>query len=131
LEPRYNIAPTQNVPIVRQDDANGKRSCDLVRWGLVPSWAKDAKIGYQLLNARAETVVEKPSFRSAFKRKRYLILADGYYEWVTQGKAKQPYFIRMASEEPFTFAGLWEHWQGADGSPLVQIHFMCSGIRSV
>jgi putative SOS response-associated peptidase YedK len=115
-EPRYNIAPTQNIPIVQQEDANGKRSCALVRWDLVPSWAKD--MSKPITIARAETVAEKPSFRSAFKRKRCLVLADGYYEFAAQGKTKQPFYIRLKSELPFAFAALSEHWQGADGSPL-------------
>ena len=83
----------------------------MVRWGLIPNWAKDAKIGYSLINARADTVAEKPAFRSAFKRRRCLIPADGFYEWQATGtKVKQPYFIRMMDQEPFAFAGLWEEW---------------------
>ena len=86
-----------------------------MRWGLIPSWAKDKKMAQ--LNARADTAAEKPMFRSAFKKRRCLILADGYYEWKTLGKKKQPYFFRLKAKEPFTFAGLWETWHG-DGEPL-------------
>lgn len=115
--PRYNIAPTQSVPVVRVS-ADGPRTCDLLRWGLVPSWAKDPKAVPRggLINARAETVATQPAFRAAFKRRRCLVLADGYYEWKPAGKLKQPYFIRRPDDEPFTLAGLWEHWQPADGT---------------
>lgn len=115
--PRYNLAPTQSVPVVRIQ-AEGLRSCDLLRWGLVPSWAKDPKAVPRggLINARSETVATQPAFRSAFRKRRCLVLADGYYEWKPAGKLKQPYFIRRPDDEPFTFAGLWEHWQPAEGS---------------
>src|SRR6516225_6237386 len=109
FEPRYNVAPTQLVPTVRQED--GKRRPVMLRWGLIPSWAKDAKIGYRLINARADTVASKPSFRSAFKRRRCLVPADGFYEWKRDGKAKQPFFIHRKDDEPFAFAGLWEGWE--------------------
>ena len=105
---RYNIAPSQNVMTVSLD--HGKRVAVLRRWGLVPSWAADPKIGNSLINARAETVAEKPAFRSAFKRHRCLVIADGFYEWRNDGKTKQPFFIRMKNEMPFAFAGLAEHW---------------------
>jgi putative SOS response-associated peptidase YedK len=101
---RYNIAPTQQVPIVVGGHAK------LARWGLVPAWANDPKIGNSLINARADTVADKPSFRSAFKRGRCLVLADGFYEWQKVGKAKQPYFIHRRDNRPFAFAGLTEHW---------------------
>lgn len=115
LEPRYNIAPTQPVAVVRLAPA-GRREFTLMRWGLIPSWAKDPGIGNSLINARAETVVEKPSFRSAFKRRRCLIPSDGFFEWQKQEKRKQPYFIGLKDFRPFAFAGLWEHWEGGDGS---------------
>ena len=102
--PRYNIAPTQVVPIVTGSGAL------FARWGLVPSWAQDAKIGNSLINARAETVAEKPAFRAAFKRRRCLVLADGFYEWQRTGSAKQPFFIHRQDDRPFAFAGLYEHW---------------------
>ncbi len=109
--PRYNIAPTQSVLTIRFDEEATPREPGLLRWGLIPSWAKDEKIGNRLINARGETVAEKPSFRSAFKRRRCLIPATGFYEWQQQpGSTKQPYHITMADGRPFAFAGLWEHW---------------------
>jgi putative SOS response-associated peptidase YedK len=116
-EPRFNIAPTQPVPIVRLDAAS-RRAVALARWGLVPSWVKDLKSSAPLINARAETVAEKPAFRSAFCKRRCLILADGYYEWRPVGKKKQPYFIRRADDAPFGFAGLWESRPDDDGTAL-------------
>src|SRR5574342_373817 len=107
LAPRYNVAPTQPVAVV----ANGEtRVLELFRWGLIPSWAKDPAIGNRMINARAETLAEKPSFRTAYKRRRCLILADGFYEWQTVpgAKAKQPMFIHLKDRKPFAFAGLWE-----------------------
>jgi putative SOS response-associated peptidase YedK len=118
LAARYNIAPTQPVPVLR-DGAAGRRELALVRWGLVPSWAKDVAAGPPLINARAETVAEKPSFRNAFKRRRCLIPADGFYEWrVMPDGPKQPYRIAMADNALFVFAGIWEHWQTDEGSEL-------------
>lgn len=115
--PRFNVAPTQPVPVVRADEA-GRRHFALVRWGLVPAWAKE--VGAKpLINARAETVAEKPSFRSAFRRRRCLVPADGFYEWQAQAKGpKQPYFIRRRDGAPMAFAGIWEHWQTPEGSEL-------------
>lgn len=118
-EARYNIAPTQRVatvPNVRDDD--GVRHLEYMRWGLIPFWADDHKIGSRLINARAETVHEKPSFRASFKYKRCLVLADGFYEWtkVPGQKAKQPVYIRMQSGEPFGFAGLWDVWHDKAGT---------------
>ena len=118
LVPRYNIAPTQPVAIVRAPAGPNQREWALVRWGLIPSWAKDPSIGARMINARAETVAEKPSFRAPFKRRRCLVPADGFYEWRKVGKGKQPYYIHMQDGGPFAIAGLWEHWQGADGSEL-------------
>jgi putative SOS response-associated peptidase YedK len=118
FEPRYNVAPTQLVPAVRQED--GKRRLAMLRWGLIPSWAKDAKIGYRLINARADTVATKPSFRSAFKRRRCLVVADGFYEWKRDGNVKQPFFIHRNDEEPFAFAGLWEGWENSEDGKEVQ-----------
>src|SRR5688500_7056468 len=110
LVPRYNIAPPQQIGVVREP-APQKREVVSMQWGLVPRWAKDRKIGSQLINARAETAAEKPSFPDAFKRRRCLIVADGFYEWQkTGGKTKQPYYIRMKDNRPFGFAGLWERW---------------------
>jgi putative SOS response-associated peptidase YedK len=114
LEPRYNIAPTQYVVALRHGDDNaGSPQAAMLRWGLVPSWAKDIAIGNRMINARAETVREKPSFRAAFKRRRCVILADGYYEWRKVDVGKQPYFISMLNSVPFAMAGLWETWEDA------------------
>jgi putative SOS response-associated peptidase YedK len=107
---RYNIAPTTQVAVVKLDTDSGQRKLDLMRWGLVPSWADDPKIGYRLINARAESVAVKPSFRSAFQKGRCLIVADGFYEWKkTDAKTKQPFYIRLKDDGPFAFAGLSEH----------------------
>jgi putative SOS response-associated peptidase YedK len=114
--PRYNIAPSQPIPIVRLID--GKRQFALVRWGLLPSWVKDPKKFTLLINARGESAVEKPAFRAAMKRRRCLIPADGFYEWQAGGARKQPYFIHKISGEPFAFAGLWETWTGPNGEEL-------------
>ncbi|MBD2462653.1 SOS response-associated peptidase [Oscillatoria sp. FACHB-1407] len=115
--PRYNIAPTQPAPVVLAM-ADEPRHFQLLYWGLIPSWAKDPKMGARLINARAETVAEKPSFRAAFKRRRCLVVTDGFYEWQRSDTGKQPYYFQMRSHQPFAFAGLWEHWQGADGSEI-------------
>jgi putative SOS response-associated peptidase YedK len=115
LAPRYNIAPTQPVAVI----ANGaERKLDLFRWGLIPSWAKDPQIGNQLINARAETVAEKPSFRAALKKRRCLILADGFYEWKREGTRKTPMYFQLGHGRPFAFAGLWETWVGPDPAPV-------------
>ena len=113
VTPRYNIAPTQFIAGVRNDEA-GDRELATFRWGLVPFWAKDPSIGNRMINARAETVAEKPSFRTAYRKRRCLILADGFYEWHTEGGVKLPYYISLASGEPFAFAGLWEHWDSKE-----------------
>lgn len=120
LKPRYNIAPTQSVPTVLQTSASTNRQFKMLHWGLIPSWAKDQKMGARLINARAETVAEKPAFRSAFKHRRCLVLADGFYEWQQQEdkKQKQPFYIRLSDRYPFAFAGLWEHWEDATGEEI-------------
>jgi putative SOS response-associated peptidase YedK len=119
LEPRFNVAPSQPVAAVRVPAPDQSRELVLLHWGLVPSWAEDPSIGNRMINARAEGVAEKPSFRNAFKKRRCLIPADGYYEWQKQGAKKQPYLIHLPGHEPFAFAGLWEHWRGTqDGEPL-------------
>jgi len=114
LSPRYNIAPSQPVATVRAAPAGSGREVALLRWGLIPSWSKDPAIGNRLINARAETVREKPSFRNAFRRHRCLIPASGFYEWQRQERAKQPYFVRMRNERVFAFAGLWDRWERPD-----------------
>jgi putative SOS response-associated peptidase YedK len=113
--PRFNIAPSQPVPVLLQRGAS-LAAADLI-WGLVPAWAKDCKPRSRLINARAETVAAKPSFRGAFRGRRCLVLADGYYEWVKHGEAKQPYYIYPESRRPLAFAGLWEEWSGGHGAP--------------
>lgn len=118
LSPRYNIAPTQSVPTVLLDSDDGERQFKMLRWGLIPSWAKDMKMGAALINARAETVAEKPAFRSAFKRRRCLILADGFYEWQQEEKKKQPYYFRLQEGKLFAFAGLWERWEKGEGDAI-------------
>lgn len=111
---RYNIAPTQSVPVVRMHD--GRRELTGLQWGLIPSWAKDTKIACNTLNARSETAAEKPAFRTAFRKRRCLVVADGYYEWLRVGKSKQPYLYEVGGGQPFAFAGLWESWWGPDGA---------------
>jgi putative SOS response-associated peptidase YedK len=114
--PRYNVAPTQTVVTVTDD---GTRHLEQMRWGLVPSWAKDPSIGSKLINARAETLAEKPAFRHALKRRRCLIPADGFYEWAaTGGGRKQPVRVTLTTGEPFAFAGLWAEWTPPEGAPL-------------
>ena len=113
LSARYNVAPSQSVLAIRLN-ADHKREPAFLKWGLIPSWAKKPSIGYKMINARSETVAEKPAFRSAFKRSRCLIVADGFYEWKKVGQAKQPFYIRLKHDRPFAFAGLAEHWQHDD-----------------
>jgi len=111
LMPRYNIAPTQDVAVIRERrEPKGERTLQLLRWGLIPSWAEDMKGGAKLINARAEGISERPSFREAFQNRRCLVPADGFYEWRTEGKLKQPYLIQRRDRAPFAFAGLWERW---------------------
>ena len=111
--PRYNVAPTQPVPIVRL--AEGRRQFALVRWGLIPAWVKDPRTFSLLINARSESVIDKPAFRAAMRRRRCLFPADGFYEWKPDGARKRPYFVRMRSGGPMVFAGLWETWTGPNG----------------
>src|SRR4051812_21002819 len=111
---RYNIAPTQTVFVVRQIEQGAKRELARLFWGLVPSWAKDQKGAYACINARADGVATKPTFRSAFKKRRCLVMADGYYEWRKEGKIKQPYFFEVDGGQPFAFAGIWEWWRAPD-----------------
>ena len=115
LQPRFNIAPTQQVAVISDRDP---KTLSFMKWGLVPSWSKDPKIGNRMINARSETAAEKPSFRAAFRRRRCLIPADGYYEWSRRGKKKVPMYIRHSERDIFAFAGLWESWKSRDGSWL-------------
>ncbi len=114
--PRYNVAPTQPIPIVRL--VNGERHFALVRWGLLPSWVKDPKSFTLLINARGESAAEKPAFRAAMKRRRCLIPADGFYEWQKAGERKRPFYVHAKSGKPLAFAGLWETWTGPNGEEL-------------
>lgn len=118
LIPRYNIAPTQPVVAVRRNPESGARELAIFRWGLIPSWSKDMKIGSRLINARSETVAEKPSFRAAFKYRRCLIPADGFYEWQQINGRKQPVYIHGSDGKPLALAGLWETWHAPDSSPV-------------
>ena len=110
LVPRYNITPSQEIPVVRAGDDG--RELALARWGLVPGWSKEARPKYSTINARVESVAEKPTYRTAFRHKRCLVPADGFYEWQKRGDKKVPHYIRMQDESVFAFAGLWEHWEG-------------------
>jgi putative SOS response-associated peptidase YedK len=117
FSPRYNVAPSQPVLAIPND---GQQKADFFLWGLIPSWAKDPSIGNRPINARAETLAEKPSFKGSYKYKRCLILADGFYEWKSSpaAKTKVPHYIRLKTGKPFAFAGLWADWRGAEGSEL-------------
>ena len=114
-QPRYNIAPSQQVLTIVND---GQRRAETMRWGLIPFWAKDPKIGYRMINAVGETAATKPAFRAAFKRRRCLVLADGFFEWRKEGKSKIPTYIFLRSHEPFAFAGLWETWKSPEGETI-------------
>ncbi len=113
LQPRYNVAPGQDVAIVRAADAG--RRLSMLRWGLVPAWARDTAIGNRLINARSETVAEKPAFRAAYRRRRCLVPADGFYEWQRRGGTRQPWLFSLRDGSPFAFAGLWERWTAPEG----------------
>lgn len=118
LEPQFNISPTNAVPIIRQGSSG--RELVLAKWGLIPSWAKDEKIGYSTINARADTVASKPAFRSAFKRRRCLVVADGYYEWIADGKEKQPILYEVGKPgDVFAMAGLWETWHHVESCTII------------
>jgi putative SOS response-associated peptidase YedK len=129
--PRYNIAPSQSVPVVRQDATRPVRSFSRMRWGLIPFWAKDAKAGYKMINARAETIAEKPAFREPLLSRRCLIPADGFYEWSKYSKEKSPFCFTLADDSVFAFAGIWDRWKNPEGNSskrvrslrLRRIHF--------
>jgi putative SOS response-associated peptidase YedK len=118
LLPRYNIAPTQTVAAVRISPASGTRELVLLRWGFIPSWAKDPAVGNRLINARSETAHLLPAFRDAFRARRCLIPASGFYEWRKQGPRKQPFYVRMRDGRPLAFAGLWERWEDPGGTAM-------------
>jgi putative SOS response-associated peptidase YedK len=119
VEARYNIAPTQFIAAIRDAEDEG-RELVMLRWGLIPFWAKDPSIGNRMINARAETVAEKPSYRAAYRRRRCLVLADGFYEWHREGSIKTPYYISAADGEPFAFAALWENWNNKTSDETIQ-----------
>jgi putative SOS response-associated peptidase YedK len=127
--PRYNLAPTQEAAVVRQVAPRAPRTLDLLRWGLIPYWAQDPAIGNRMINARAESVAEKPAYRDSFQRRRCLIPADGFYEWKKAGKAKQPYLIRRRDRRPFAFAGLWSTWRDPEhgGEPVETFTILTTG----
>ncbi len=116
--PRYNLAPTQPALVLRRHPMTHEKELTFLLWGLIPSWAKDPSIGNRLINARAESLAEKPAFRAAFRRRRCLVPADGFYEWKKTGDGKQPYFITRKDGKPMALAGLWERWQSPDGSVI-------------
>ncbi|MBL0166312.1 MAG: SOS response-associated peptidase [Propionivibrio sp.] len=130
FKPRYNIPPGTDIPVIRQSP-EGKRVLHLLRWGLVPHWARDISIGARLNNARGETVAVKPSFRDAFKRRRCLVPASGFYEWKTEDRIKQPYYISLKSGEPMALAGLWESWKGPDGNILRTACIVTTGANAL
>lgn len=130
LDPSYNIAPTRAVPACRIE-APGQKQLALMRWGLIPHWAKTADTNYMMINARAETVAGKPAFRSAFRHRRCLIPADGYYEWKSMQGRKQPFYFSMKDGNPFCFAGLWERWQPAEGEPVESCAIITTGANAL
>ena len=127
---RYNIAPTQQVSIVREA-AEGKRYLSNVRWGLVPHWAKDISIGSRMINARSETVHEKPAFRQAIKSRRCIVPASGFYEWAATPTGKVPYYITTTDGSPFSFAGIWESWQAPEGDVIETCAILTTGANSL
>jgi putative SOS response-associated peptidase YedK len=127
LSPRYNIAPSQEVAVVRIPPEGSAREIALLRWGLIPSWAKDPSIGNRMINARSETVAEKPAFRAAIRRRRCLVPANGFYEWKRTNGRKQPYFIGMRERKIFGFGGIWESWEGAGGETVLSCALLTTG----
>ena len=128
IKPRYNIAPTQHAPVIVH---LGERSLEQYRWGLIPSWAKDPSIGYKMINARGETVNQKPSFRRPFQRSRCLAISDGFYEWKKEGKIKTPMRIALKSREPFAFAGLWDCWIDPEGKEVKSFSIVTTAANAV
>lgn len=118
ISPRYNIAPTQEVVTILSSDAHPNPHLAFLRWGLIPSWAKDESIGSRMINARAETLAEKPSFKRLLRSKRCLVIADGFYEWKHVDGKKVPMYITLKNNEPFAFAGLWDTWKSPEGEPI-------------
>ena len=131
LPPSFNIAPSQPIPVVTND---GKKKLDFYSWGLIPSWTKPENLGkYNLINARSETAAEKASFKNSLRRRRCLILADGFFEWSksTSGKGKTPYYFTMKDQTPFAFAGLWEIWHSPEGDPLHSACILTTGPNEI
>ncbi len=129
--PRYNIAPTQPVAVIRQNPKEPVRELSLMRWGLIPSWAKDSSAAASMINARSETASTKPAFRDALKSRRCLIPADGFYEWSRTGKAKQPYCFEVGDGELFAFAGIWDRWKDASGKTVETCSILTTAPNSV
>ncbi len=118
LPARFNIAPSEAIAAIRLPKPNAQRELALLRWGLIPAWAKAPDTGAKMINARSETAATSPAFRAAFRRRRCLVPADGFFEWQKLDRRKQPFYMRMQDGQPFAFAGLWEHWQGKDGQVI-------------
>ena len=131
LSMRYNIAPTQEVATVSGASEGQGRALAIRRWGMIPHWAKDAKIGARMINARAETIDSKPSFREPFRRRRCLIPASGFYEWRREVKTRLPYYIRLRDRSPMAFAGLWDRWQPGDGEPVESCTIITTGANEI
>lgn len=131
LEPRFNIAPMQRAPIVRADADSGQRRLDLLKWGLVPFWAKDPGIGNRMINARSETVADKPAFRASFRKRRCLVIADGFYEWKATGGPKQPFYFHRQDGYPFAIAGLWDRWEKGEEESLETFTILTTSPNSV
>jgi putative SOS response-associated peptidase YedK len=129
VEPHFNIAPTQAISVVTAHGPDGERLLEPMRWGLVPFWAKDTSMGARMINARAETVAEKPAFRTPFRRRRCLVPADGFYEW--DRKTRQPYHFTVDSGELFAMAGIWDEWIAPDGSPLRSVAVLTTAANAV
>lgn len=130
LGPRFNIAPSQQVPII-DNRPREQRVLTFMRWGLIPSWASDPAIGYKMINARRETVARKPAFRDALRRRRCLVVADGFYEWKRDGKAKTPFYIRRAEHGPMALAGLWERWRSPEGELVHSFTIITTGANEL
>ena len=131
LAPRFNVAPTQLVPVVRPGDTPSGRALVQLRWGLIPHWAKDARIGAKMINARAETVADTAAFREAYAKRRCLIVADGFYEWRRDGKQKQPFRFVLADGGPFAFAGLWSRWRDPAGETIESCTIITTAANAV
>jgi putative SOS response-associated peptidase YedK len=127
IAPRYNIAPTQPGPVVLVTAERPGRQLHMFRWGLIPSWADDPAVGARMINACAESVASKPSFRSAFRKRRCLVVADGFYEWQKLGRRKQPHYIHLEDHKPFAFAGLWDRWERPEADVVESFTIITTG----